>query len=46
VQGYTVLRYYYDDVVHHPDRMVAEALAVLTGLGGPGSRHGGQVYLR
>ena len=31
VQGYSVLRYYYDDVVHHPALMVAEALAVLAG---------------
>jgi very-short-patch-repair endonuclease len=31
VRGYLVLRYYYDDVVHHPDRMVAEVLAVLAG---------------
>ena len=31
VRGYSVLRYYYDDVVHHPALMVAEALAVLAG---------------
>lgn len=31
VQGYTVLRYYDADVVHHPRRMVAETLAVLAG---------------
>ncbi|MEW1822294.1 DUF559 domain-containing protein [Arthrobacter sp. NPDC080031] len=29
VQGYTVLRYYYSDVVHEPETMVAEVLAVL-----------------
>lgn len=29
VQGYTVLRYYYADVVHRPDEMVAEVLSVL-----------------
>jgi very-short-patch-repair endonuclease len=27
--GYLVLRFGYDDVVHHPERMVAEVLAVL-----------------
>lgn len=27
--GFLALRYYYDDVVHHPDRMVAEIQAVL-----------------
>lgn len=32
VQGYTVLRYYYDDVVHSPGRMVAEVVAVLAGV--------------
>ena len=36
VQGYTVLRYYYDDVVHGPEAMVAEVLAVLAGLNGSG----------
>ncbi|MFE4836535.1 DUF559 domain-containing protein [Arthrobacter sp. NPDC056691] len=34
VQGYTVLRYYYADVVHRPERMLAEVLAVLAGPGG------------
>ena len=29
VRGYSVLRYYYDDVVHHPALMLAEVLAVL-----------------
>ncbi len=29
VKGYTVLRYYYADVVHNPDAMVREVLAVL-----------------
>jgi len=29
VGGYLVLRYGYDDVVHHPERMVAEVMAVL-----------------
>ncbi|WP_346957707.1 hypothetical protein [uncultured Arthrobacter sp.] len=29
VSGYLVLRFGYDDVVHHPQRMVAEVLAVL-----------------
>jgi very-short-patch-repair endonuclease len=29
VGGYLVLRYGYDDVVNHPDRMVAEVVAVL-----------------
>lgn len=29
VGGYLVLRFGYDDVVHHPERMVAEVLAVL-----------------
>lgn len=29
VGGHLVLRYGYDDVVHHPERMVAEVLAVL-----------------
>lgn len=29
VQGYTVLRYYYSDVVYDPEAMVAEVLAVL-----------------
>jgi very-short-patch-repair endonuclease len=29
VAGYLVLRYGYDDVVHHPERMVAEVKAVL-----------------
>lgn len=29
VQGYTVLRYYYSDVVYGPETMVAEVLAVL-----------------
>ena len=33
VQGYAVLRYYYEDVVHHPARMLAEVLAVLAVLG-------------
>ena len=36
VRGYAVLRYYYDDVVHHPARMVAEALAVLAGTNAQG----------
>jgi len=27
--GYTVLRFTYDDVVKHPERMLAEVLAVL-----------------
>ena len=31
VRGYSVLRYYYDDVVHHPALMLAEVLAVLAG---------------
>ncbi|BCW68659.1 hypothetical protein NicSoilB4_34220 [Arthrobacter sp. NicSoilB4] len=31
VRGYSVLRYYYDDVVHHPERMLAEVRAVLAG---------------
>jgi very-short-patch-repair endonuclease len=34
VQGYTVLRYYYADVVHRPEQMLAEVLAVLSGAGG------------
>ncbi|MFJ6079495.1 endonuclease domain-containing protein [Pseudarthrobacter sp. NPDC092419] len=29
VQGYTALRYYYPDVVHHPEAMVAQVLQVL-----------------
>jgi very-short-patch-repair endonuclease len=29
VGGYLVLRFGYDDVVHHPERMVAEVLVVL-----------------
>ncbi len=29
VQGYTVLRYYYSDVVHEAEAMVAEVVAVL-----------------
>lgn len=29
VNGYLVLRYFYDDVVHHPERMMAEVAAVL-----------------
>lgn len=29
LQGYTALRYYYADVVHHPEAMVAQALQVL-----------------
>ncbi|MCZ2402297.1 DUF559 domain-containing protein [Paenarthrobacter sp. Z7-10] len=29
VGGYLVLRYFYDDVVHHPQRMTAEVAAVL-----------------
>ena len=29
IGGYLVLRFGYDDVVHHPERMVAEVLAVL-----------------
>ena len=36
VKGYAVLRYYYDDVVHYPARMMAEVLAVLAGLDLPG----------
>ncbi|MDR6987907.1 very-short-patch-repair endonuclease [Paenarthrobacter nitroguajacolicus] len=28
--GFRVLRYYYADVVHHPEKMVAEVLAVLS----------------
>lgn len=36
IQGFTVLRYYYDDVVHRPELMVAEVLAVLAGLSGSG----------
>ena len=32
VRGYTVLRYYYDDVVHHPARVLAEVQAVLSGV--------------
>lgn len=32
VRGYSVLRYYYDDVVHHPALMLAEVRAVLAGL--------------
>lgn len=29
VQGYTALRYYYQDVVHNPAEMVAQVLVVL-----------------
>jgi very-short-patch-repair endonuclease len=29
LQGYTALRYYYADVVHRPEAMVSEVLAVL-----------------
>lgn len=29
IGGYLVLRYYYEDVVHHPEAMVAEVKAVL-----------------
>ncbi len=29
IGGYLVLRYFYDDVVYHPERMVAEVAAVL-----------------
>jgi very-short-patch-repair endonuclease len=36
VQGYAVLRYYYGDVIHGPEAMVAEVLAVLAGLNGSG----------
>ncbi len=36
VQGYTVLRYYYADVVHDPAAMVAEVLEVLAGMQSPG----------
>lgn len=36
VRGYKVLRYYYEDVVHHSARMTAEVLAVLAGLSLPG----------
>ena len=32
VRGYSVLRYYYDDVVHHPALMLAEVRAVLAGV--------------
>ena len=32
VRGYSVLRYFYDDVVHHPALMLAEVRAVLAGL--------------
>ena len=35
VQGYSVLRYYDDDVVHHPALMLAEVLAVLGRTPGP-----------
>jgi very-short-patch-repair endonuclease len=31
VLGYTVLRYYYADVVHNPRQMLAEVLTVLAG---------------
>jgi len=31
VQGYTVLRYYYADVVHTPGQMLPEVLSVLAG---------------
>jgi very-short-patch-repair endonuclease len=34
--GYAVLRYYYADVVHEPQKMVGEVLAVLAALNGPG----------
>jgi very-short-patch-repair endonuclease len=34
VEGYTVLRYYYADVVHGPEQMLAEVLAVLAGRRG------------
>jgi very-short-patch-repair endonuclease len=34
VQGYTVLRYYYADVVHRPQQMLTEVLAVLAGRRG------------
>jgi very-short-patch-repair endonuclease len=36
VMGYAVLRYYYADVVHEPQKMVGEVLAVLAALNGPG----------
>ena len=35
VRGYSVLRYYYDDVVHNPARMLAEVQAVLGRTSGP-----------
>lgn len=43
LRGYSVLRYYYDDVVHCPQRMVNEVLAVLAAGNGPGpaSRNAG-----
>lgn len=34
VRGYSVLRYYYDDVVHRPAQMMAEVSAVLAGRPG------------
>ena len=43
VRGYSVLRYYYDDVVHHPALMLAEVLAVLGRVPGWRRRHGRQV---
>lgn len=38
IGGYLVLRYFYDDVVYHPERMIAEIAAVLKRGPGPRSR--------
>lgn len=37
VRGYSVLRYYYEDVVHHPELMLAEVQAVLAGASSSGA---------
>ncbi|WP_231994317.1 endonuclease domain-containing protein [Pseudarthrobacter equi] len=44
IGGYLVLRYYYEDVVHRPDAMVAEVQAVLLVWRRPANRRPGDMF--
>lgn len=44
--GYLVLRYYYDDVIHRPDAMVAEVQAVLRRWRRPTNNRDGNTFAK
>lgn len=44
IGGYLVLRYYYDDVIHRPDAMVADVQAVLRRWRRPTNNRDGNTF--